>query len=87
MKSVHWQSTGCGQCSALCVVSLAGLAISRQRFQGQIRFDRATGETTFCREKGRNHYDDVLLKSLFCRDLLRYENLYISQILHAIRVC
>ena len=29
-----------GQCFVLGVVSLAGLAISRQRFGGQIRFDR-----------------------------------------------
>ena len=51
---IHWGSvefdllwtllTDGGQCIALGVVSCAGLAISRQRFLGQIRLDRATGE-------------------------------------------
>ena len=72
------------QWSALGIVRYARLAISRQRFWGQIRFDRATGETTlFCRGK---QDDDVLLKSLFGRNLWGMIINPFSRILHGIKV-
>ena len=43
------------QCSALVVVSYAGFAISRQRFWGQIRFDRATLENPWHHTPLRKH--------------------------------
>ena len=74
------------QCSALGTVSYAGLPISRQRFSGQITFDRATREI----------HNSTLLKDttgwqcaakiLVWQGFVRYEDLFINRILHAIRM-
>ena len=59
-----------GQYSLLGVISYARLAISRQRFGRQIRFDRATEKPMTQSTEVKAEGDDVLLeKSLFGRDL------------------
>ena len=61
--------------SACGVVSSAGLSISRQRFGGQIRFDRATGKSTtfytvYRGKAGIYHEDDNGLKSMFWQEVV-----------------